>query len=616
MASERLERRLAAILSADAVGYSRLMAQDDEATVREIQAHRLRIERLVDTFRGRVVDAPGDNLLAEFPSAAGSVRCALEIQRTLAAENENLPPDRRMLFRIGIHLGDVIVEGSKIYGDGVNIAARLEPLAEPGGICVSDLVYQQVRRRLELATTDLGERELKNIEGAVRAYQIGPGSASTERPQPRAASTAALSPPDRPSLAVLPFVNMSSDTTQEHFNDGLTLNIMTELSRLPDLFLIGQDSMFTYKSTAAKPREVARELGVRHVLQGTVRKVANRVRVTAQLLDGSTGRHVGAERYDRNVEDLFDVEDEIAEQVVTALDVTLVGGESARTVRKHLRNPQAIGLLYRGVELMHRFTREDMAEARSLFEEVIRLEPESPFGYTDAAWTFYFDLERGWSDAPAESLERMSDLAYRALELGDISGYSNLMLGHVHLMKRDYEEALSVSGQALKERPSCQGAFSLRANILNYCGNPQEAIPLAKQAIRLSPVAQPWFPEVLATAHYLSGNFEEAIAAANQALALAPDSIDARLLLTASLVETGRLDVAKETAREILSIDPGFTLIRFSTSQPYRDPAVLKRLIDSVQRAGLRSGEDSERLPRFAQPHSASRRRVAPRPRR
>ena len=616
MAAESLERRLAAILSADAVGYSRLMSQDDEATVRDIKAHRRRIEQLVDTFRGRVVDEPGDNLLAEFPSAVGSVRCALEIQTAMAAENEKRPPDRRMLFRIGIHLGDIVVEESRIYGDGVNIAARLESLAEPGGICVSDLVYQQVRRRLELTTTDLGESELKNIEGTVRAYQIEAGSTSTGSSTPRSTTTIALSPPDQPSLAVLPFVNMSGDTTQEHFNDGLTFNIMTELSRLPGPFLIGEDSMFTYKSTAAKTREVARELGVRHVLQGTVRKVGSRVRVTAQLIEGSTGRHVWAERYDHNVEDLFDVEDDIAEQVVTALDVALVGGETARTVRKHLRNAQAIGLLYRGQELMRRFTREDIVDARTLFEEVIRIEPEACFGYTEAAWTLYFEVERGWSNAPVESMERMSKLAIRARDLGDISGYGNLMLAHVHLMKRDFEKALDVSALALKERPSCQGAFSLRANILNYCGSPQEAIPLAEQAIRLSPVAQPWFPEVLAMADYLSGNFEEAILAANQALALAPDSIDARLLLTAALVETGRLDVAEETAREILSIDPGFTLARFSASQPYQDVAVLKRLIDSVRRAGLSDGEDSEQVVEFAQPLSASRRRVAPRPRR
>lgn len=616
MASDSLERRLAAILSADAVGYSRLMSQDDEATVRDIQAHRKRIEQLVGTFRGRVVDAPGDNLLAEFPSAAGAVRCALEIQAAMAIENEKLASDRRMHFRIGIHLGDVVVEESRIYGDGVNIAARLEPLAEPGGICVSDLVYQQVRRRLELTTTDLGEKELRNIEGTVRAYHIWVGSKSSGRPTPRTATKVALPLPDKPSLAVLPFVNMSGDTTQEHFNDGLTFDIMTELSRLAGLFLIGEDSMFTYKSTGAKPREVARELGVKHVLQGTVRKVGNRVRVTAQLIEGSTGRPVWAERYDRTVGDMFDVEDDIAEQVVTALDVTLVGGEAARTIRKLLRNPQAIGLLYRGQELMRRFTREDIAEARTLFEEMIQLEPESPFGYTEAAWTLYFEVERGWSDAPLKSMERMSNLSLRALELGDVSGYSNLMLAHVHLMRRNYEEALTLSDRALQDRPSCQGAFSLRANILNYCGRPREAIPLAMQAIRLSPVAQPWFPEVLATADYLSGNFEDAIVAANQALGLAPDSIDARLLLIASLVETGRLDVAKETGREILSIDPSFTLNRFSDSQPYQDDVVLKRLIDSVRRAGLREGEVSKSVTEFAQPHSASRRRVAPRPRR
>jgi adenylate cyclase len=619
MGSESLDRRLAAILSADAVGYSRLMGDDDEATVRTLQAHRSKIERLIDTFRGRVVDAPGDNLLAEFPSAIGSVRCALEIQRALAAENQKLADDRCMLFRIGIHLGDLMVEGSRIYGTGINVAARLEGLAAAGAICLSDVVYQQVRGRLELRVADLGEQKLKNIEGSVRVYQIETASGSGARAPARAIAAASVvrTPPDKPSLAVLPFANLNGDPTQEHFSDGLTIDIMAELVRIPELFLIGQDSMFAYKDTATRPRDVARELGVRHVLEGAVRRDEKRVRVTVRLVDGETGRHLWAERYDRELEDIFAVQDEITDRVVTELDVALVGGEGARTLRQHLRTPQALGVFYRGLELMHRFTREDMDAARCLFDEVTRLEPESPVPYAETAWTHYHDVERGWSEAPAESLARMEELSHQSLERGDISGFAHLMLGHMHLMKREYDDALAMSDRALEERPSCQAAWGLKANILNFCGMPEEATSLANQSLRLSPVAQTFFPEVLATAHYLCGRFEDAIESAHEALALAPDSVDARIVLSASLVETGRAEAAQLAALEILSIDPRLTLSRFAASRPYRDPAVLKRLVESLRHAGLSEGEDSvsAEIIEIAQPQAAARRRVAPRPR-
>ncbi len=620
MTSDALDRRLAAVLSADAVGYSRLMGDDDEATVRTLQAHHDRIERLIDTFRGRVVDAPGDNLLAEFPSAIGSVRCALEIQRALALENETLADGRRMRFRIGIHLGDVVVQGSRIYGDGVNVAARLEALAAPGAICLSDAVYQQVRRRLELPITDLGEQRLKNIEGSVRAYQIELEGGAGEAPPARAiaAAAVALTPPDKPSLAVLPFANLNGDPSQEYFSEGLTADIMAELVRIPGLFLIGQDSMFTYRDSATRPREIARELGVRHVLEGAVRRDEKRIRVTARLVEGSSGRHVWAERYDRPFEDIFSVQDEITDHVVTELDVALVGGEDARVIRQHLRTPQALGVYYQGMELLHRFTREDMARARDRFTEVMRLEPESPVPYAETAWTHYFDVERGWSASPSESLARMSELCHQSLERGDVSGFAYLMLGHLYLMKREHDEALALSERGLEKRPSCQGACALKANILNFCGRPEEALPLAKQAIRLSPVAQTFFPEVLATAHYLCGRLEEATTAACDALAVAPDNVDARIVLAASFVESGRLAAARQTVREILSIDARLTLERFRGSRPYRDPAALERLDDALRRAGLPAGASDARAlaHELAQPQAASRRRIAPRPRR
>jgi adenylate cyclase len=617
--SESLERRLAAVLSADAVGYSRLMREDDEGTVRTLQGHRRKIERVIDRFRGRVVDSPGDNLLAELPSAVGAVRCALEVQSALAAENEKLAKDRRMPFRIGIHVGDVMVEGPRIYGDGVNLAARLEGLAAPGTICLSDLVYQQVRQKLELAVTDLGERELKNIDGPVRVFQLGTETTAAKAASARsiAAARVSLAPPEKPSLAVLPFFNLNGDPTQEYFSEGLTIDIMGELVRIPGLFLIGQDSMMTYRGTAARPREVARELGVRHVLEGSVRRDEKRLRVNARLVEGESGHHVWAERYDRDLVDVFAVQDEITDSVVTALDVELVGGEGARTMREHLRTPQALGVVYRGMEMLHRFTCEDMGEARRLFEEAIRLEPNSPIPYAEAAWTHYFDVERGWSESPEESLQRMTVLSHESLERGDVSGFAYLMLGHMHLMKREYDEALAMGDRAVEVRPSCQGAWGLKANILNYCGRPDEATPLAKQSLRLSPVAQTFFPEVLATAHYLCGRLEDAIATAHETLALAPDGIDARAVLAASLVETGRVDAARETGREIASIDPRFTLERFAASRPYRDPAVLKRFVDALERCGIARGKSSAAPSMaLAQPQAAARRRFAPRPRR
>lgn len=616
MAADAVERKLAAILSADAVGYSRLMGEDEDATLRTLAAHRFRIERIVETFRGRVVDAPGDNVLVEFPSAVGALRCAIEIQRALAVENAEFEEPRRMLFRIGLHLGDVLVDGEKIYGDGINIAARLEGLAEAGGICLSDLVYQQVRRHLELAVSDLGDRELKNIASPVRVYQISPGSILGGEVRPRGTLTAPSAPADKPSLAVLPFFNMNGDRTQDYFSDGLTADIMAELVRIPGLFLISADSMFTYQTAAAKPREVARELGVRHVLEGTVRRERDRIRITAQLVEAASGRHQWAERYDRELEDVFAVQDEIAEQVVTEMDVALVGGEGARTTRQHLRDPHALNLLYKGWDLLQHFTRADLAEARSLFGEVIRIVPECPFGYLDAAMSYYYEVERSWSESPAESLERMSELSHRSIDLGDVSGIGHLMLGHVHLMKREHDEALALADEALRERPSCQLAYGLKANILNYTGQAQDAIALAKQAIRLSPVAQTLFPEVLAAAYYLAGRFEEAMTAAHQALALAPDSVDSRVVLAASLVETGRLEAAKEAAREILSVEPEFTLQRFAASQPYREEAELQRFVAPLRHAGLRHGGDLAVTEASSVGWATPRKRVAPRPRR
>ncbi|MGH7289524.1 MAG: tetratricopeptide repeat protein, partial [Myxococcota bacterium] len=429
----------------------------------------------------------------------------------------------------------------------------------------------------------------------------------------RAAAAAGPTPVAHPSLAVLPFVNMSGDRAQDYFVEGVFEDVMTELARIPGLFVIGWGAMNTYKQSAALPRDVARELGVRYVLEGTIRKEERRARITARLLEGASGRLIWAERYDRELEDVFAVQDEIVREIVTALDVKLVGGGDALITRKHLRNPQAIGLRYRGMDLLNRLNREDVRQARALFEEVIRMEPESPVGYIDAAWSHYFDVERGWSEDPEASLGRMSEVAHLGREKGDVSGYATLMLGHMHLVRREHDQALALADRALAERPSCQGAYGLKANILNYCGRPEEAIPLAKHAIRLTPVAQTFYPEVLTAACYLSGLLEEAIESAHRTLALAPDNINVRVLLAAALVETGRKEAAQAVVREILSFEPGFSLARFAVAQPYRDAEPLDRLLASARTAGL--GNRGSEAGAAVIPLSPSRQRVPPRPR-
>ena len=589
MPEEGFKHKLAAILSADAVGYSRLMTEDEVATIRTLAACRDKINTHVHGNRGRVVDFVGDNMLAEFSSALDAVDCAVKIQETLEQFNAKLDQNRRMQFRIGIDLGEVLIDKDVIYGDGVNIASRLEGLAEPGGICISEFVYSQVHSKLNIGFVDVGTKKLKNFSTPVKVYKVieqktkAPTLVTGAVPD----QEISLPLPNKPSLAVLPFANLSADSKQDYFSDGLTMDIMTALVRIPGLFLISEISMFSYKSKAPSIRELGGQLGVSHVLDGGVRKEGDRIRITARLLETTTGRQVWAERYDRKIDDIFAVQDEITERIVEAMDIKLVTGEMAHTIRKVLRNPDALEYYYRGWEALFGSTKNDIEEAQQMFEETTRLEPESSFGYALAAWAHWWSVDQGLSEDIAHSLERAIELARKAEDLEDFTGLSNLVMAQIHLCKHEHDKALEAAQKAVLARPSCDLSYVAKANILTYLGRPTEAIDLAKFAIRLAPVYPPFFQKTLAAAFYGNGQYEEAITSAKEVLKSDEGNLDAFLILAGANAALDQQEEASKAATEIKRIKPDFLLKKYAETQPYSDPKILKQVTSMLQRAGV-----------------------------
>jgi TolB-like protein len=483
-----------------------------------------------------------------------------------------------------------LVDGERIYGEGVNIAARIETLAEPGGICISDVIYKQIQSKLDLGYTELGEQTLKNISEPVVVYKVFEIPTSNNLPTDKTELSvdAPLSLPDKPSLAVLPFVNLSADPEQDYFCTGLTMDIMTSLVKLSGLFLIGEYSMLTYKEKPVTISELGHQLGVSHVLEGGARKSGNQVRISVQLMETSKGRHIWAERFDRQLDDLFTIQDEITEEIVAAMDVKLFTGEWSRRIRKTLRSPSAREYFYRGWQSMFGSTKEDIEEAQRMFEETIRLEPESALGYDMAAWAYWLDAYLGFSDSFTNSLERTLELAEQALTLEDATGFPHLIMAQIHLLKREHDLAMTEIKKANFVRPSCSGVYAIKANIFNYMGKPIEAIDLAKKAIRITPVFPSFFPAILARAYYLSERSEEAIAMANEILNRSQDDLDALLILACASAAMGRMKEAHQAAREIIRIKPRFTLEEYAKSQPYKDQGILEKIIQTLQIAGLK----------------------------
>jgi adenylate cyclase len=581
MTEKGFKRKLTAILSADVEGYSRLMDNDEESTIRALTAFREAMTTSINQHRGRVVDTTGDNLLAEFASAVDSVNCAVEIQRELAERNAELSEERKMRFRIGINVGDVVEEEDRIYGDGVNIAARVEGLAEAGGICISGRVYDQVENKLHLEFEFLGEQEVKNIAKPVRVYRV---RRKTEVDIPELSKKLKL--PDKPSIAVLPFLNMSGDPEQEYFSDGISEDIITDLSKLSGLFVIARNSSFIYKDKPVNLRQVGRELGVRYVLEGSVRKGGNQVRITAQLIDAESGHHLWANRFDRKLEDIFAIQDEITEEIVTALDIKLLSGEQALVWRKSLKNPEARDLYYRGREKFNRFTKEAMAEARQLSEQVIELEPDSPLGYALTAGVLTVEVWGGWSKTPTQSLKYAAELSQKAIVLDDTNPDAHAQLGLVYLVNRQFEEAIAEAERAVALSPSGALVAGRAAVIHVHSGMPKEAIVLAKQAIRLNPVPPPFIFNILGVSYRESGQYKEAIAILKEGIARHPEWLSHYALVTVYCA-TEQYEEARAEAEEILKIDPLFSLEQHTMRLPYKDPAVNERLLADLRKAGL-----------------------------
>ena len=594
MTTEEFKRRLTAILSADVEGYSRLMREDDEATIRTLKTYRVAIQDLVRQYRGRVVDSPGDNILAEFASVLDGVNCGVEIQRELAERNTELPENRRMRFRIGVNLGDIVEDGERIYGDGVNIAARIEGLAEGGGICISGTVYDQVKHKLGLEYEYQGEQEVKNIPEPVRVYRVQMNLEIPLEVTSVLAQKKGFPLPDKPSIAVLPFTNMSGDSSQEYFADGITENIIACLSKISEMFVISRNSTFIYKGKSEKIQEVGRNLGVRYVLEGSVQKSGERVRVTAQLIDASTGHHLWTERYDRSMEDFFDLQDEITQEIVIALQIKLTEGERARAYRT-TRNLEAWACLVQAIGYINRFTREDNAKARRLAIQATKLDPEYVLAWTALGWTHVMDAGFGTGKSGADHFQEAVTLAEKAVGMDDSNADAHSLLSYVRLFQREYDRALLEGFKAVELDPNNSYSRSILGHTLLFSGDFDEAIKMFNKAIRLSPIYPDWNVLNLANAYYMKGEYPKAVEAWKQYhLLLKRRGLSERRFivghvgLVACYIKLGQVDLAKKHLEQVLRLNPDFALENMSKLNPYKDPNHLKHITSALSEAGLK----------------------------
>ncbi len=594
-----IERKLTTIFSADVQGFSRLMGEDEEATLHTLHAYREVTDTLIQQHRGRIVGTAGDSVLAEFASVVDAVRSAVEIQQQLKARNADLPAHRRMEFRIGINLGDVMVDGEQIYGDGVNIAARLEGLAEAGGICISGTVYDQVETKLTLPYEYLGAQVVKNITKPIPVYRVRmePEKAThkeeaTSPRQPRhleisseQAKTIVL--PDQPSIAVLPFANISSDPEQEYFSDGITEDLITDLSKLSGLFVISRNSVFLYKGKAVKPEQVSQELGVRYVLEGSIRKAGKRVRITAQLVDATTGYHAWADRYDRDLQDIFALQDEVTQKIVAALEVKLTEGEQERLGRPLTNNIEAYDYYLRGLDLHTYSTEEANARAQQMFAKAVELDPQFAAAYACLGWAYFDQWSLGWSQ-DLQTLEQAFALAQQAIAADPLLPHGHRLLGIVHLWKKQYELAIAEVERTLALDPNHADAYVALGDIFNWAGRAEETAPLVEKAMRLNPQYPLWYLWDLGHAYYLLGQYEEAKATFKRVLARNPDFMPAHAYLAVIHSELGLEEEARAEGAEFLRLSPQLSLDALKQRLPYKDPAVLERILNAARKGGLK----------------------------
>jgi adenylate cyclase len=580
MAEERMERRLSAILAADIAGYSALMAADEARTVRDLKGHQAVVLPMIGEFAGRIIDTAGDGILAEFPSVVNAVKCALAIQSKMAERNAAIEPERRMQFRVGINFGDVVYDDARIYGDGINVAARLEGIAEAGGICISGKVYEEINGRVDLDYQDIGEQRLKNIARPVRAYRVRLDAVVT-------AADPAPALPARPSIAVLPFLNMSGDPEQEFFADGITEDLITDLSKASGLFVIARNSSFAYKGRSVKVQEIGRDLGVRFVLEGSVRKAGNRLRITAQLIDAGNGGHLWAERFDRDLVDIFSTQDEVVEKIVAALAVTLTRGEQQRLYRRGTASVEAYETWLRARALLSRGARESVVQARTLYRRAIEIDGNFPAPHAGLALAGISDYSSGWVADPAQALDEAETWARRALELNDQDPVSHMALGNVLLWRRSHEGALAEFHRMIELDPNFAQGYTATGMALMYAGRPAEALEPIATAMRFDPHYPPIVLHFLAQANFSLGQYEVAAQLLRDRIARNPYTDSSRMLLAACYGYLGRLDDARATWAELLEVNPDFSLVQRERVMPYKNAGDFQRIVEGLTKASL-----------------------------
>jgi adenylate cyclase len=630
MATGDVKRKLTAIFSADVEGYSRLMGEDELATIETLTSYKETMGKLIRQYRGRVVDSTGDNLLAEFSSVVDAVQCAVEVQQVLGSKNETLPENRRMYFRIGINLGDVVEEGERIYGDGVNVAARVESLAEGGGISISGTAYDQLGKKLPLGYEYLGEQSVKNIEKPVRVYRVLTEAEAAgkvigeEKPKPKQWRWAAfgavavlilgagalaiwnfyLRPafepasvekmafplPEKPSIAVLPFDNLSGDPEQEYIADGITENITTALSKIPEMFVIARTSTFAYKGKAAKLHQVAEDLGVRYVLEGSIQKADDRIRVTAQLIDALAGQHLWSEKYDKEVKDFFQIQDEITHKIAVELQVKLTHGEQARKWYGTM-NFEAWGYTAKGVGIFENYTRANNEKARELFEKALKIDPDSAFAWVMLAWTHFIDVRLAFTKTPSESIKKAIQFAKKAQAIDDTIPDVHNLLGSIYLIQRQHEKAIAEGQKSIELDPNSALSYALYSQTMYYAGDPDEAIASAEEAIRLCPNCPAWYLIPLGRAYRLAGRYQDALEVFEKLLERAQKGEyplyipHQHLAITYSMM--GQSEKAQIHLAETQKFNSKYSLEYFRKISFFKDPADLERHLNALRKAGL-----------------------------
>jgi adenylate cyclase len=591
LSGNRVERRLAAIVAADIAGYSRLMGLDEVGTARTLREHRAVSDALVAKHGGRIVKTTGDGVLLEFPSIVDAVEYAVAVQAVMAERNDGIPQDRRMLYRIGVNLGDILIEGDDILGDGVNVAARLESIAEPGGISISASAYDQVRSKIAVEFVDLGEQSLKNIDRPVRVYAARLGDhfgAAAPVASSSAPDTKKMLPlSDKLSIAVLPFQNMSGDPEQEYFVDGIAEDVLTTLSKIQELTVIARNSSFAFKGQIKDVREIGRILGARYVVEGSVRKVGNRVRLTAQLIDSTDGSHRWADRFDGGLEDVFDLQDRITQDIVAAIEVQLTGAEQARVWRKRSGSPLVYEHFLKGRKLYENFAKHTHAQARVQFERALEINPVFTPGFYLLGLTLTDQARFGWEKDRAATFEAALDCATRALAEDSSCAEAYLVIGYVRTFQRRHDEAVAAGEKAVALHPSGVDVYHMAGMYHGYAGNFREAALYEEHSQRLTPLLA--FVSMVdeARARFHLGDFIAARDIALRVIKERPRWMTAYSTLIAALWNLGKEEEAGIFAKELLALNPGFSVARWAHSLPYRHQEHLDALIKPLQMAGL-----------------------------